>query len=416
MAIKHESHILMTQFKNIIVSAYACEPNKGSEPGIGWNWVLELARQGYLVNVITRKNNQTNIENTLAKLEPLDNLHFYYYDLPKWARTLKKGPFGIYFYYFFWQMGIVSLAKKIDQEKNVDLVHHLTFGVFRQPSFLWKLKKPFVFGPMGGGEMTPDKLLKSLPFKTYLTEKLRAIINHAYRYSPLLNHMYGKTDIILSRTEETKNFLPKKYHHKTFVTVDIGIINVSRNPKEYSDKLKALYVGRFLGWKGIHIALDAVNKANKESDQIEYTLIGKGPFKAYLEQKAKNNTVTFIEWVTQEELFEYYASYDCFLFPSFHDSGGSVILEAYSYGLPVICLDIGGPGKLVDNDSGFKIKKANKTGDELSSEIAELLLKLNEDKTILQSLRGNVFQKAEYYTWSNVVKRGYDIIKNNINS
>ena len=42
--------------KTILVSAYACEPLKGSEQGVGWNWVLQLAKKNN-VHVITRANN-----------------------------------------------------------------------------------------------------------------------------------------------------------------------------------------------------------------------------------------------------------------------------------------------------------------------------------------------------------------------
>ena len=41
----------------ILVSAYACEPNKGSEPGVGWNFVKELAKKHNTI-VLTRKNNK----------------------------------------------------------------------------------------------------------------------------------------------------------------------------------------------------------------------------------------------------------------------------------------------------------------------------------------------------------------------
>lgn len=36
----------------ILVSAYACEPGKGSEPGVGWSFVNELAKK-HNVTVLT---------------------------------------------------------------------------------------------------------------------------------------------------------------------------------------------------------------------------------------------------------------------------------------------------------------------------------------------------------------------------
>jgi len=65
----------------ILLSAYACEPWKGSEPGVGWHWALELARQGHEVTVLTRANNREPIEVALKSHVP-KGLQFFYYDLP----------------------------------------------------------------------------------------------------------------------------------------------------------------------------------------------------------------------------------------------------------------------------------------------------------------------------------------------
>ena len=51
----------------ILVSAYSCEPNKGSESEVGWRWSLKLAEKGHKVFVVTRKNNKKNIQKYLKK-------------------------------------------------------------------------------------------------------------------------------------------------------------------------------------------------------------------------------------------------------------------------------------------------------------------------------------------------------------
>ena len=89
----------------VLLSAYACEPNKGSEPGIGWNWAIEIKKLGYEVLIITRKNNKKVIEKELLKNNILNKKNFYYFDLPKIFRVLKKIiPGGVYFYYYLWQV------------------------------------------------------------------------------------------------------------------------------------------------------------------------------------------------------------------------------------------------------------------------------------------------------------------------
>lgn len=408
----------MKKVKNILISAYACEPHKGSEPGIGWHWVIELARLEYNVHVITRSNNKEVIEAELNTLEPLKNLSFHYYDLSRFYRNAKKKiPFGVYFYYFFWQFGIVNLAKNIVNNHNIDVVHHITFGVFRQPSFLYKLKKPFVFGPVGGAETTPNRLLASLGKKEYATELFRNFVNRLFKYSPILNRMYKKTDLILCKTPETSAFLSKRFDNKKKVRVEIGVENTNANQEikvNNNEALKILYVGRFIGWKGVYLGVDAVKKAMDNDPEISFTMIGKGYAKEKLLKQSKGYNINFLDWVKQEELFNYYSSYDCFLFPSFHDSSGTVILEAFSFGLPVICLNLGGPKELVNEKCGFVIDVEGKSSDQISTDISNTILRLNKDKKLLLDLKKGAKKEVTQYTWANAVKTIYNDINSDL--
>ena len=47
--------------KKILLSAYACEPETGSEHGIGWGWINFLSKNNFKVEVITRKSNKNKI-------------------------------------------------------------------------------------------------------------------------------------------------------------------------------------------------------------------------------------------------------------------------------------------------------------------------------------------------------------------
>ena len=53
-------------FKKILILAYACEPNKGSEPEVGWKWIQQIAKFGECW-VLTRANNRSVIEEELKK-------------------------------------------------------------------------------------------------------------------------------------------------------------------------------------------------------------------------------------------------------------------------------------------------------------------------------------------------------------
>ena len=98
--------------KTILATTYAVNPYKGSEDGMGWNFVLQIAKNNKVL-AITRENNRMDIEKYMST-NPNDlyeNMTFLYFDLPYWKRWWKKGGRGAMLYYWMWQKGIVSFVK-----------------------------------------------------------------------------------------------------------------------------------------------------------------------------------------------------------------------------------------------------------------------------------------------------------------
>src|ERR1700722_2302409 len=111
----------------VLASAYACEPGQGSEEGIGWGHVTQIARL-HDVWVITRSNNRAAIDKELAR-RPMPTVHWIYFDLPHWARFWKKGVRLVRTYYYLWQLGAYLVALKAHRKEKFDLAHHVTFGM-----------------------------------------------------------------------------------------------------------------------------------------------------------------------------------------------------------------------------------------------------------------------------------------------
>jgi glycosyltransferase involved in cell wall biosynthesis len=122
---------------------------------------------------------------------------------------------------------------------------------------------------------------------------------------------------------------------------------------------RVLFVGRLVGWKGPGLALAAFAAYAADHPDARLDLYGGGPMRTWLERRAKAlgiaGKVTFKGQVQRERLLDTYADYQIFLFPSMHDSSGFASLEAMAAGLPVVCLDTGGPGAAVPLDAGRKI-------------------------------------------------------------
>ena len=76
----------------VLLSAYSCDPGKGSEPGVGWNSVLQAARF-HSVWVLTHDEGRQGITAALAS-GTLPNVRFVYRDLPRWGLFWKKDRRG----------------------------------------------------------------------------------------------------------------------------------------------------------------------------------------------------------------------------------------------------------------------------------------------------------------------------------
>lgn len=397
----------------ILLSAYACEPNRGSEPGIGWNWAIALAQRGHHVWVLTRANNRTAIETACGALanELHANINFLYYDLPRWAAWWKKGGRGVQLYYALWQRNILSLAQAAHAIQHFDVVHHLTFGVWRQPTQLYKLGVPLIFGPVGGGETAPPNLVSTLPFKARIWESIRNLANWLAVFNPGLRNCLCSARWVVSKTRETAAWVEKAGGRST-VAFEIGINSMGITPKSESStssRLRCLFAGRLIGWKGIHLAIAAIAAARSSGSDVTLTIVGRGPQRESLgkqvHQEGLDGHVTFIDWLDQQSLFEQYRHHDVLLFPSLHDSSGNVILEAFAHGLPAVCLNLGGPGELVNQTNGISVEP---NGDPVLG-LSNALQKLCADYELRRSLSDGAKAHAQGLSWIGVVSELYHV-------
>lgn len=264
----------------ILISAYACEPEKGSEPGIGWNWVKQIARF-HEVWVVTRTTNRVNIEQALAR-EPMANVHWVYFDLPRWLRFWKKGQRGVQLYYYLWQIGVYFLGRRLQRRMGFDLVHHVTFVKYWMPSFLAFLPVPFIWGPVGGGESTPRTFWWALSSRGKVYEILRNIARTLGSLDPFVRLTAQRTALALATTEDTAKRLRALgcRHVKIYSQVGLpggeiqrlaSILPLQRNP------FRLVSIGNLLHLKGFDLGLRAFAQLQQDFPESEYWLIGDGP-------------------------------------------------------------------------------------------------------------------------------------------
>ena len=346
----------------LLISAYACEPDCGSEAGVGWNCVLQAARF-HEVWVLTRANNRELIESA-PQTAALQNVRFAYFDLPRWARFWKRGTRGLHLYYYLWQIGAYLLARKLHRHVCFDLTHHVTFVNYWQPSLLPLLPMPFLWGPVGGGESVPAAFEEFPNPKHRLYEALRDVARIRSRVDPFVIFSAHRAALALATTEDTRRKLQSLGCNRVVVAseaalTEADISRLAALPPASNGAFRLLSVGRLLHWKGFALAIRAFGEFQGSFPASEYWIVGNGPERESLGRLAADlglqSRVKFLGRLPRAEVLEKLAQCHALAHPSLHDSGGWVCLEAMAAGRPVVCLDLGGPALQVTTNTGIKV-------------------------------------------------------------
>lgn len=391
--------------KKILLSVYACEPGTGSEPGIGWNLACQAARANE-VWVLTRENNRKAIERRLAE-DSIPSLHWVYCELPRWMRFWKKGRWGIRVYYWFWQLHVYFVAKRLHDDIGFDLVHHGSFGAYWMPSFLVFLPLPLVWGPVGGGESAPRNFRSSFSFRGRSHEWLRDLARNLVRFDPVIRLAARRAACALATTADTRDKLHALGCDHVSILSNVALPademeRLGRLPCRNDDCFRALSIGDLLHWKGFELGLRAFAQFHALFPRSEYWIIGQGPERKRLERLARSmlieQNVKFLGALPRSQVLEKLSSCDVLLHPSLHDSGGWVCLEAMASARPVICLDLGGPAFLVTEDTGIKVPAVSPT--QAVGDIAKALGQLAGNRDLLKRRGRAARQRAQQYlTW-----------------
>ena len=399
----------------ILVSAYSCEPGQGSERGVGWNLVCEIARH-HQVWVLTRPDeSKAAIEAELAR-NPNPNLNFVYFTLPFWQDSLRWGQSGaMQLHYYLWQIQAYFVARKLHRQVQFDLSHHLTFVKYSSPSFLALLPIPFVWGPIGGGESAPRAFWQDFSREAKIYEVARSMVRWLGEQDPFVRYDARKSSAIRATTQDTAERLYKMGASQVEILSQVGLtsMEIDRLAKYDLPKnkpVKFISIGRLLHWKGFHLGLRAFHQANLPNS--EYWIVGEGPEQERLQQLAAelkiSDRVKFLGWLPRQQALSTLESCHVLVHPSLHDSGGMVCMEAMAAGRPVICLDLGGPGSQVTSETGFKIKASTPAQSVRDMAIAMQEIAKNRDTIDLMSQAAKQ-RVSQNYDWQNI-GRGLDRI------
>lgn len=387
----------------VLLSAYACEPNRGSEPGVGWEWATRMG-QYHDVTVLTRSNNRPVIEKEFSENGARYPVTFLYFDLPLWVIRLKKmGICPVFFYYLLWQVAASIKIRKSLME--FDLVHHVTFNGFRFPGTWWLAKStPSVLGPLGGGSIAAPQFRRSFGMR-WIMERIREFSITHWRWNPwtITSLRRARKVFVVGSDLESRFKAAGLNVTKMLETALPAALEQEPATMPWHSRKNFLWVGNLEPWKGWRIAIEAYAQAIHEGARDhKLCIVGSGSqlskAKLAVSELDIADHVVFMGQKSRNEVWNLMASARALVFSSVRDTSGNVVLEAMGYSCPIVCFNHQGVAMMTDDTCAFRIEP--RTWNESVEDFAKAIAGLANDQHLAERMgAASRVRATREFTW-----------------
>lgn len=410
--------------KQLLLVAYQCGPDMGSVSQIGWEWYNRLAMQ-HQVTLVTHVRNKAALEKAQA---PVFDSRIIYIDTEWFAgplyclakKTFPRSEHSVFLVssldYFVFDFAAYRQLKKLMTEGQLwDILHRVTPITLAAPTRLGHLGIPTVLGPLNSGLSDPTGFKQILKQEGTWLSKLRQI---SYLLDPLLGSSRN-AQRILTANNVTKACVASRYHHRCLTVPENGISLSQFQSTPWPDApdsetpLNVLFVGRLTPVKGLNMLIQAVAKMHHMGGNVVLNIVGDGPmyqeWTALSKHLGVQHVVHFHGAQPHERIAGYMQACHVFCLPCIRESGGAVLLEAMASGRPVIALNHGGPGEIINSDVGAVLPLSRP--EQVIYDLAETLMAIPENPALWR-MKGaaGVHRVEETYSWNaklNMVDKVY---------
>lgn len=218
-------------------------------------------------------------------------------------------------------------------------------------------------------------------------------------------YFWNQADRVICISQMSKDYYSKFVaKHK----IDIVPIGVS-SPHKFTTKTNKvpviLYVGALISRKGVSYLLEAVNLLSKQGQKFKLIIVGAGAESDQLKHFVSNNKldkiVEFKGQVSNSDIWKYYQISDILCIPSVEDSFPTVILEALSYGLPVIGADIGSIKEMIGEAGQTFVAKDSLSLSKTIMDVAK--------KDLLPHYKAKAIKRSQQFQLTTVSKKYFKI-------
>ena len=243
----------------VLVNCYACSPYKGSEPGMGWNFIRNLSQYQEL-HIITESKFKKDLDKYFQEHpEEKNNFTFYFIKRERHNILRKIYPPSYYWFYNRWQKKVLKLSKELDKTLHFDIVHQLNMIGYREPGYLYKLGKPFVWGPISGFNITPWSLLPSMGIYGCIFYFCRNLINlYQMHSSKRIKTAINSSKFLISATKDDHDKILELWKKDSIIIPEVGFTPLNNNitPNRRNHNLKVC-------WSGLHLSLIHISEPTR---------------------------------------------------------------------------------------------------------------------------------------------------------
>ncbi len=388
----------------VLLSAYGCDPGRGSESKNGWGWASALAASGQTeTTVITGAFNRQSIEAHGG----LANTRFLFCEDEAGVPDQVPGVLSSALRYrAFTRNARLEVARRRDE---IDVAHHVSWTNIRLDSMIFAFDGPKIFGPVGGAQKFPRRFASELPPWKSAVELGRNVHVDLSARLPSVRRRLKSADIVVCGNAETASFARRAGAVRIEEMVNTAGSEQWRRPRQSlrraDEPLRLLSVGRLLGRKGTNLAIQAAHRAATQRP-IDLTIVGGGDERARLEQITGPAKVNFTGQIPLARTREHYEAADALLFTSLRDSGAQPMVEAMEAGLPAIHLDHHGPGRY--GRGGWAVPVAVTDPETTVAELAREIIALADDPQRLIDLATATTTRLAEISWNAHVERAID--------
>jgi glycosyltransferase involved in cell wall biosynthesis len=348
---------MLTAAPYVLLSIYVSDPERGSEPGVGFRWIKLYLDLGYRVIALIHRDQRGGIERTqtaFADAIAAGSLVIVAIAISPWQRLLNRLPWCYYAFYYLYQKSVFTAAKRIVGQREIRFIHHVTLNGFREPGLLWRLNRPFIWGPVGGLQNANTVFLTQQSPWARSREIARNFANSASsQWSPRPRCARAKARLVLAANGDSYRWasLHRAGPVRMLLETAVDLASTSETARETG---LALWVGSDEPRKNPEFALVAYGLLARVLPALRLVMVGLGPERVRgLEQFCHRRDIplhhiSFAPKLDRNRLNELYASAKVMWFTSYRDTSGNVMLEAMRAGCPVIAFNHQGAASILE--------------------------------------------------------------------